>query len=100
MISLIVTALTALAAGFILRGADRRRSRYGAFLLPGISLAVAMVLWVGLQLSGIGSDPDLYWLIWVMPPVAGGVSALVTARALAPRREAQDTAALEGALRL
>ncbi|MET4061472.1 lipopolysaccharide export LptBFGC system permease protein LptF [Arthrobacter sp. UYP6] len=100
MISLIVTALAALAAGFILRGADQRRSRYGVLLLPGLSLAVAMVLWVALQLAGIGSDPDLYWLIWVLPPVAGGVSALITALALAPRREAKDTAALERALRL
>ncbi len=100
MISLIVAAAAALAAGFIVRSADRRRSRYGLFLLPGLSLAAAMILWVGLQLGGVGSDPDFHWLTWALPPVAGAGAAVVAALITGPRREAQDAAELERALRL
>ncbi|MBO0908995.1 hypothetical protein [Arthrobacter sunyaminii] len=99
MISLIVAALAALAAGFIVRGADRRRTRYGLFLLPGLSLAAAMILWVGLQLGGVGSDPDLFWLAWVLPPVAGAAAAVIAAVVTGPGREARDAAELERVLR-
>lgn len=99
MISLIVAALAALAAGFIVRGTDRRRTAYGLFLLPGLSLAAAMVLWVGLQLGGVGSDPDLYWLTWALPPVAGAAAAVIAAVVIGPRREARDAAELEKVLR-
>lgn len=100
MISLMVVALAALSAGFLIRAVDRRRSRYGLFLLPGVCVAAAMVLWVFLQLGGIGSDPDLHWLAWALPPCAGAVAAVITALAVAPRRESQDTAELERVLRL
>ena len=100
VISLSVTALASLAAGFIIWGADRRRHRYGVFLLPGLSLAVAMVLWVFLGLAGTGSDPALYRLPWILPPLAGTAGAGITALVLGPRREARDTADLERALRL
>lgn len=100
MISLTVSALTALAVGFIAWAADKRRARYGIFLLPGLSLAAGLLLWLLLQMTGFGSDPELFWLVWVLPPVAGAVCAAVTARQVGRRREAGDTAELEHALRL
>lgn len=100
MISLGVAAAAALAAGFIVRSLDRRRSRYGLFLLPGLALAAAMILWAGLQLGGAGSDPDLFWLTWVLPPVAAVAAAVIAAVTTGPRREAEDAAKLERALRL
>ena len=100
MISLSVAALAALAAGFLVRSLDRRRHRYGVFLLPGVSMAVALVLWVCLQLAGIGSDPDLHWLAWALPPVAGAAAAVAAVLTLAPRREARDNADLNRVLRL
>ena len=100
MVSLVISSLAAVAAGFLIRGADRRRSRYGLLLIPGLSLAVAMVLWVGLQLAGTGSDPDLHWLAWALPPLAGAAGGVLTACLVGPRREAADNAELERVLRL
>ncbi|MCC9195927.1 hypothetical protein QNO08_13245 [Arthrobacter sp. zg-Y820] len=99
MTSLIVTALASLAVGFVVWGADRRRSRYGIFLLPGLALVAGMLSWILLQLAGAGSDPDLHWLVWVLPPVIGAVGAVGTALVLGPAREARDTAELERVLR-
>jgi len=99
VISLIIAALAALAAGFVVRAADRRRTAYGIFLLPGLSLAAAMVAWVVLQLGGTGSDPDLYWLARVLPPVAGTAAAVIAAVVTGPRRDARDAAELDKVLR-
>lgn len=95
MASLIVAALATVAAGFIVWGADRRRSRYGIFLLPGMALVAGLLPWILLQLAGAGSDPDLYWLVFVLPPAAGAVGAVVTALVLGPAREARNLAELK-----
>jgi peptidoglycan/LPS O-acetylase OafA/YrhL len=100
MASLIVAVAASLAAGFIVWGADRRRSRYGIFLLPGLGLVAGLLLWVILQLAGAGSDPDLHWLVWALPPVGAAVTAVTTALVLGPARESRDTAELERVLRL
>ncbi|WP_341393496.1 hypothetical protein [Arthrobacter sp. G119Y2] len=100
MASLIVAVVASMAAGFIVWGADRRRSRYGIFLLPGLALAAGLLLWVVLQLAGAGSDPDLHWLVWALPPAAAAVAAVTGALIIGPAREARDTADLERVLRL
>ncbi|WAP52689.1 hypothetical protein OL239_05620 [Arthrobacter sp. ATA002] len=100
MASLLVAAAASAAAGFIVWGADRRRSRYGIFLLPGLALAAGLLLWIALQLAGAGSDPDLHWLVWALPPAAAAVTAVTGALVTGPAREARDTAELERLLRL
>ncbi|MBP3034880.1 hypothetical protein J2M53_01245 [Arthrobacter sp. zg-ZUI100] len=100
MITLVVSALASLAAGFIVWGIDKRRSRYGIFLLPGLAMAAGLLLWLVLQLIGTGSDPDLFWLTWAAPPLAGAVAAVAAALIVGPRRRDEDDAALEAILRL
>lgn len=100
MASLIVAAAACLAVGFVVWGADRRRSRYGIFLLPGLAVVAGLLLWVALQLAGTGSDPDLHWLVWALPPVAAAVCAGAAATILGRARERRDTAELEQVLRL
>ena len=100
MASLIVAVAASLAAGFIVWGADRRRSSYGIFLLSGVGAVTGLLLWVVLQLAGAGSDPDLHWLVWALPPVAAAVGTVTTALVLGPARQARDTAELERVLRL
>ena len=99
MLSLMVAALASLAVGFIVWGADRRRARYGIFLLPGLALAAGLLTWLVLQLAGAGSNPDAYWLVWALPPAVGAIGAVAAALILGPAREARDTAELERVLR-
>lgn len=90
----------ALAAGFAVWGADRRRSRYGVLLAPGVSLAACCLCWVGLRIAGLGSHPELNWLTWAVSIAVGALAAVAAAAVAGPRRARRDAADLDRALRL
>ena len=100
MAEVLLAAAATAAAGFLVWGADPRRSTYGILLLPGISLAAGLTAWILLQFSGIPVTPGLTWLTWAVPVMAGPAAAVTAALLLVPRRTARDNAEEQRILRL
>ena len=100
MPELMIAAAATAAAGFIIWGADRRRQRYGILLLPGISLAAGLAVWILLQFSGVEASAGYSWLTWFVPLLAGPAASLAAALIVVPRRTARDNAELERILKL
>ena len=96
MTAVLLAAAATAAAGFLVWGADPRRSSYGALLLPGISLAAGLVTWIILQLTPAVTSSAYAWLTWALPVAAGPAAALLTVS----RRQARDNAERERILKL
>ncbi|MCC9146392.1 MULTISPECIES: poly-gamma-glutamate biosynthesis protein PgsC/CapC [unclassified Arthrobacter] len=99
MLSLILVTLTAVAAGFAVWAADRHRDRYGALLLPGISVGAAVLTWTALQAAGAASfESD--WIGWVIPAAVAILAPLVAVVPIGNSRAKADTAESERILRM
>lgn len=99
MLSLILVTLTAAAAGLAVWAADRRHDRYGALLLPGISVCAALLTWIGLQMAGAASFESA-WLGWAVPVAVGVLAPLVAVVPIGRSRGAADTAERDRILQL
>lgn len=99
MVSLIVVTGFAITIGFFVWLADRRHHLYGILLLPAISLCSALVLWVILQFAGVGYDPDLFWLAWLLPPVAAAAITVAAAWWFGRHRDKADADAMTAILK-
>ncbi len=99
MLSLILVTLTAVAAGFAVWAADRQRSRYGALLLPGISVCAALLTWVGLQAAGAASF-EADWVGWAVPAAVAVLAPIAAAVPIGRSRGTADAAETERILRL
>ena len=99
MLSLIVVALVTVAAGFVVWGNDKRHAKYGIAVPAGVSLAVGMLSWIILVAAGLGYQPGLTWLPWVLPMVLGPAAALAAVLYLGRTRTSRDTARLTAILR-
>lgn len=96
----LLAAAALAAAGFIVRGADPRRSTYGVLLLPGISLAAGLSIWIILQFTPVVTSAGFSWLSWAVPVLAGPAAAVAAALATVSRRLPRDNAERERILKL
>lgn len=96
---LLAAAATA-AASFIVWGADPRRSTYGILLLPGISLAAGLGVWIILQFTPAVTSAAFSWLTWALPVIAGPAAAVAAALLTVSRRLPRDNAERERILKL
>lgn len=99
MLSLIVVALVAVAAGFVVWANDKRHAKYGIAVPAGVSLAVAMLSWIVFMAAGLGYQPGLTWIPWVLPMVLGAAASVAAVLYLGKNRTGRDTARLTAILR-
>ncbi|NJC22997.1 quaternary ammonium compound-resistance protein SugE [Arthrobacter pigmenti] len=99
MVSLIVVTGVAITLGFGVWFADRRHHRYGLFLLPGVCLGSALLMWIILQFAGLGYHPELFWLAWLLPLVAALALTVVAAWWFGRHREKADADAMTAILK-
>jgi hypothetical protein len=100
MLSLIVVAIVALAAGFVVWANDKRHTKYGISVPAGVALAVGMLSWIIFMAAGFGYQPGLTWIPWVLPVVLGTAAAVAVVWFLGRSRTRHDTARLTAVLRL
>lgn len=100
MLSLAIVVLVTAAAGFIVWANDRRHTKYGILLPAGTAVAVGMLAWIICIWAGLGYQPGLTWIPWVLPMVAGTAAALAAAVYLGRARAKQDTQRLTAALKI
>ena len=99
MLSLVIVVLVTVAAGFIVWANDRRHAKYGMFLPAGVATAVGMLAWVICMTAGLGYQPGLTWMPWILPMVAGSAAAVAVAGYLGRVRTKRDTQRLTAALK-
>ncbi|MCQ1994877.1 hypothetical protein [Arthrobacter sp. zg-Y1171] len=99
MLSLVLVTLTAVAAGFAVWAADRRRAFYGALLLPGISVCAALITWLVLRAAGVTAF-EADWIGWAIPVAVSILAPLVAAVPIGRSRAKADTEETERILRL
>ena len=99
MLSLVIVALVTVAAGFIVWANDRRHAKYGMFLPAGVATAVGMLAWIICMAAGLGYQPGLTWIPWILPMVAGAAAAVAVAGYLGRARAKRDTQRLTAALK-
>lgn len=100
MLSLIVVALVAIAAGFVVWANDKRHTKYGISVPAGIAVTVAMLSWIILMAAGLGYRPGLTWIPWILPMVLGTAASMAVVWSLGRSRTSHDTARLTAILRL
>ena len=100
MLSLIVVAIVAGAAGFVVWANDKRHTKYGISVPAGVALAVGMLSWIVFMAAGFGYQPGLTWIPWVLPVVLGTAAAVAVVWFLGRSRTRHDTARLTAVLRL
>ncbi|MCU1564904.1 MAG: hypothetical protein JWN05_3283 [Arthrobacter sp.] len=100
MLSLIVVAIVAVAAGFVVWANDKRHTKYGISVPAGVALAVGMLSWIIFMAAGFGYQPGLTWIPWVLPVVLGTAAAVAVVWFLGRSRTRHDTARLTAVLRL
>ena len=99
MLSLIVVAMVAVAAGFIIWANDKRHAKYGIAVPAGVALMVGMLSWIVFQAAGLGYQPGLTWIPWVLPLLLGAAAAAGAVVFLGRSRVRQDTARMNAILR-
>lgn len=72
---LLFIAVIAAGIGGIVRYALPRRDTHGMLLLPAISTAAAMIVWVILLWAGLTFDGGWIWVISLVAAAAAGVIA-------------------------
>ncbi|MFE4198585.1 hypothetical protein ACFRJ9_22280 [Paenarthrobacter sp. NPDC056912] len=100
MLSLVIVVLATVASGFIVWATDKRHAKYGIALPVGASAAVGALSWIVFISAGLGYQPGLTWIPWILPIVLGTAVAVAVAVFLGRSRTKVDTAALTKALRL
>ena len=98
MLSLIVVSLVTVAAGFVVWANDKRHAKYGIAVPAGVSLTAGMLSWVIFVAAGLGYQPGLTWIPWVLPMVLGAAAAVAAVLYLGKTRTARDTARLTAIL--
>ncbi|HKU34837.1 MAG TPA: hypothetical protein VJP90_04730 [Paenarthrobacter sp.] len=100
MLSLVVVAFATVATGFLVWANDKRHGKYGIALPAGVSLGVGALAWVAFIAAGLGYQPGLTWIPFVVPIVLGTAAAAGAVVFLGRTRTSRDTTALTEALRL
>ena len=100
MLSLIVVAMVAVAAGFVVWANDKRHAKYGIAVPAGVTLGVGMLSWIIFMAAGFGYQPGLTWIPWVAPLLLGAAAAVGAVLYLGRSRTRQDTARMTAILRL
>lgn len=100
MLSLVIVVLVTVASGFMVWANDKRHAKYGMFLPAGVATAVGMTAWIICITAGLGYQPGLTWIPWIIPMVAGAAAAVAVAAFLGRTRTRQDTQRLTEALKM
>lgn len=99
MVELVLLILGAAAAGAVVWATDKKRRAYGALVPAAAGIVAAVLLWLVLMAFGLGSEPGVYFLSWLLPLAVSLPAAWLTAWFLGRRRSAADLSRLEAALR-
>jgi Zn-dependent protease with chaperone function len=99
VVELVLLVLGAGAVGAVAWGADKNRQAYGALVPAAAGIVAAVLLWLILMALGLGSEPGIYFLSWLLPLAASIPAAGLTAWFVGRRRTAADLLRLESALR-
>jgi len=100
MLSLIMVVLVTVAAGFIVWANDRRHAKYGISVPAGVATAVGMLSWIIFMAAGLGYQPGLTWIPWILPMVLGTAASIAAVVYLGKTRTRQDTERLTTILKL
>ena len=100
MLSLVIVLLVTVAAGFIVWANDKRHTKYGILLPAGVAAVVGMLAWIVCMAAGLGYQPGLTWIPWIVPMVAGTAAAAAVAIYLGRVRAKHDTQRLTAALKI
>jgi hypothetical protein len=100
VLSLVIVVLVTVAAGFIVWANDKRHAKYGMILPSGVATLVGMLAWIICMAAGLGYQPGLTWVPWILPMVAGTAAAAAVAVFLGRVRSRQDTRRLTAALKM
>lgn len=100
MLSLIVVALVTVAAGFVVWANDKRHTKYGVSLPAGVAVSVGMLSWIIFMAAGLGYQPGLTWIPWILPMVLGTAASIAAVAYLGRTRTRQDTDRLTTILKL
>jgi flagellar basal body-associated protein FliL len=100
MLSLIVVAMVTVAVGFVVWANDKRHTKYGISVPAGIATTVGMLSWIICMAAGLGYQPGLTWIPWILPMVLGAAAAVAAVVYLGKARTRQDTERLTAILRL
>ncbi|EMY33100.1 hypothetical protein D477_016680 [Arthrobacter crystallopoietes BAB-32] len=98
MVELVLLVLAAASVGAIGWAIDRNRQAYGVMLLPAVGIAASVLLWFVLMAAGLGSEPGIHFLSWLLPMVFSIPAVWLTAWFLGRRRTAADLERLDAAL--
>lgn len=100
MLSLVIVVLVTVASGFIVWANDKRHAKYGMLLPAGVATVAGVLAWTICMAAGLGYQPGLTWIPWVLPMVAGAAAAVAVAAFLGRHRSKQDTQRLTAALKM
>jgi uncharacterized membrane protein len=100
LLSLIVVAMVTAAVGFVVWANDKRHAKYGISVPAGVAVAVGMLSWIIFMAAGLGYQPGLTWIPWILPLLLGAAAAVAVVLYLGRRRTRHDTARLTAILRL
>lgn len=99
MVQFVLIILVAAAVGMSAWGIDNKRHAYGVLLLPASAIVAATILWLILMFAGLGSQPGVDYLSWLLPMVLTVPVAWLTVFLVGRRRVAADVKRLTEALR-
>lgn len=94
MVTLLTVTVVTLVLGVAVQFANRHHQHYNTLLLPALALVSGLAGWVIVQFTGLGYNPDLFWLSWLLPILTSTVVTIGVAWWLGQRREASEAAAL------
>jgi hypothetical protein len=100
MVVLVLLILAAAAAGAVIWGIDRNRHAYGVLFPAAVAIVTVVLLWLVLMAFGLGSEPGIHFLSWLLPLVLCVPAAALAARIAGLRRMEADRHRLEESLRL
>ncbi|HEX2248232.1 MAG TPA: hypothetical protein VHH13_11855 [Arthrobacter sp.] len=99
MVQFVLIILVGAAVGMSAWAIDTQRHAYGVLLLPASAITAATILWLILMFAGLGSEPGVDYLSWLLPMVLTVPVAWLMVRLVGRRRVAADVERLTEALR-
>ncbi|MCZ2403224.1 hypothetical protein IV498_08520 [Paenarthrobacter sp. Z7-10] len=91
MVDLVVIALLALLIGAIVWGMDKKHGEYGILVPAAVAVVTAMLIWIITVAAGLGYQPGLTWIPWIVSLAGAAAVSVLASLALSSSRAARDT---------
>ena len=88
------------ACGVVVWANDKRHTKYCVSVTAGAAATVGMLSWIIFIAAGLGYQPGLTWIPWIVPMVLGTAASIAAAVYLGKTRTRQDTERLTTILKL